>query len=174
MIKKIFGVLKGILTVALLCVLIVVIVQKFSNNKINIGGYYMFTIVSESMAPDYKVGDIIISKKVDAKTLNVGDDITYLGERQELRGIVVTHRIIKKEEKDNKNYFVTKGIANQIEDPEIEASSIYGKVIYKTVILSFISHLMQNVIIYYLIFMSVGVAFSYEFLRAFVLKEKEE
>ena len=37
MIKKIFGVLKGILTVALLCVLIVVIVQKFSNNKINIG-----------------------------------------------------------------------------------------------------------------------------------------
>ena len=76
--------------------------------------------------------------------------------------------------KDNKNYFVTKGIANQIEDPEIEASSIYGKVIYKTVILSFISHLMQNVIIYYLIFMSVGVAFSYEFLRAFVLKEKEE
>ena len=101
MIKKIFGVLKGILTVALLCVLIVVIVQKFSNNKINIGGYYMFTIVSESMAPDYKVGDIIISKKVDAKSLNVGDDITYLGERQELRGIVVTHRIIKKEEKDN-------------------------------------------------------------------------
>ena len=41
MIKKIFGVLKGILTVALLCVLIVVIVQKFSNNKINIGGYYI-------------------------------------------------------------------------------------------------------------------------------------
>ena len=170
MIKKIFGVLKGILTVGLLCMLIVVIVQKFSNNKINIGGYYMFTIVSESMAPDYKVGDIIISKKVDAKSLNVGDD----GERQELRGIVVTHRIIKKEEKDNKNYFVTKGIANQIEDPEIEASSIYGKVIYKTVILSFICHLMQNVIIYYLIFMSVGVAFSYEFLRVFVLKEKEE
>lgn len=33
---------------------------------------------------------------------------------------------------------------------------------------------MQNMIIYYVIFIGVGVAFSYEFLKAFVLKEKEE
>ena len=134
----------------------------------------MFTIASESMVPNYKVGDIIISKKVDTNNLNVGDDITYVGEKGELKGLVITHRIVKKEERDNKEYFTTKGIANQIADPEIQISNIYGKVIYKTKILSFFSRLMQNIIIYYVMFIGVGVAFSYEFLRAFVLKEKEE
>ena len=174
MFKKILGFLRSILTILLLGILVIVIVQRFSNNNINFKGYYMFTIASESMVPHYKVGDIIISKKVDTNNLNVGDDITYVGEKGELKGLVITHRIVKKEERDNKEYFTTKGVANQIEDPEIQISNIYGKVIYKTKILSFFSRLMQNMIIYYVIFIGVGVAFSYEFLKAFVLKEKEE
>lgn len=174
MFKKILGFLRSILTILLLGILVIVIVQRFSNNKINFKGYYMFTIASESMVPDYKVGDIIISKKVDTNNLNVGDDITYVGEKGELKGLVITHRIVKKEKRDNKEYFTPKGIANQIEDPEIQISNIYGKVIYKTKILSFFSRLMQNIIIYYVMFIGVGVAFSYEFLRTFVLKEKEE
>ena len=84
MLKKILGFLRSILTILLLGILVIVIVQRFSNNKINFKGYYMFTIASESMVPDYKVGDIIISKKVDTNNLNVGDDITYVGEKGEL------------------------------------------------------------------------------------------
>ena len=174
MFKKILGFLRSILTILLLGILVIVIDQRFLNIKINFKGYYMFTIASESMVPDYKVGDIIISKKVDTNNLNVGDDITYVGEKGELKGLVITHRIVEKEDRDNKEYFTTKGVANQIEDPEIQISNIYGKVIYKTKILSFFSRLMQNMIIYYVIFIGVGVAFSYEFLKAFVLKEKEE
>lgn len=173
MVKKLVGLLRTIVTILLFVVLVVVIVQKFSNNNISFKGYYMFTIVSNSMTPDYTVGDIIITKNVDTSSLNIGDDITYAGEKGDLKGLTITHRLIKKEESDNKEYFVTKGIANQIEDPKIEASNIYGKVIYKVKSLSFISHLMQNMVIYYVIFIGVGVSFSYEFLRAFVLKDKE-
>lgn len=68
----------------------------------------MFTIASESMVPDYKVGDIIISKKVDTNNLNVGDDITYVGEKGELKGLVITHRIVKKKKGITKNTLLQK------------------------------------------------------------------
>ena len=39
MFKKILGFLRSILTILLLGILVIVIVQRFSNNKINFKGY---------------------------------------------------------------------------------------------------------------------------------------
>ena len=172
--KILFKIIKGIITAFLIVVLLLVIFQKVTNNRLTIGNIYIFEVASESMVPDYKLGDIIIVKKVDANTLKVGDDVTYLGEKSNLSGLTITHRIVSKRVEDNINYFVTKGIANNVEDPEINENNIYGKVVYHTVVFSFVGRLMTNIVVYYILFISVGVGFAYEFITGFIIKDKEE
>ena len=61
--KVLFKILKGIVTVFLLVVLLIVIFQKITNNQLTIGNVYVFQIASNSMKPTYKIGDIIVVKK---------------------------------------------------------------------------------------------------------------
>lgn len=169
--KKLFNILKGIITVILLVLLFVIILQKVSNNKITVFGYHIFTVASESMVPVYQVGDIIISKTINPSEINVGDDVTYLGEESNLKGLIITHRVIEKNEIDGKYYFITKGVANDTQDPKITESNILGKVVYKTVFLSFFGRLMKNIVFYYLSFMIIGVGAFYEFITIFIMKD---
>ena len=172
--KIIFKIVKSIVTAFLCVVLLLVIFQKFTNNKIALGNIYIFQVVSESMLPEYKIGDIIVARKTSPVSLEIGDDVTYLANATDLHGITITHRIINKREDNGKYYFITKGINNTIEDPEITADQIFGKVIYKPILFSFVGRLMTNIVIYYLLFVGVGVAFSYEFITSFFIKNKEE
>lgn len=59
---------------------------------VNIGGYYFFSIKTESMEPAIKKGDIIIGKKYDQTDLNKGDIISFLTVEND-RTIILTHRI---------------------------------------------------------------------------------
>lgn len=173
---KIFlKVIKGIITLFLLVVLVIVAFQKFTNNKVAVGNLYIFQIVSESMLPEYRIGDIIVVKKTKIDNLKIGDDVTYLGSAKNFDGLTITHRIIDiRVDEDGKRYFTTKGMSNFIEDPEISGESIYGKVVYHTVIFSFVGRLMTNIVIYYLLFITVGVSFSYEFISTYLIKKKDE
>ena len=172
--KIIFKIIKSIVTLFLLVVLSIVVLQKISKNTITLGNIYIFQVVSESMLPEYYVGDIIVVKKTDVNNLKIGDDITYLGTSSVVNGLTITHRIVDIEEKDGKKFFVTKGVSNYIEDPVISGENIYGKVIYHTVLFSFVGRLMTNIYIYYFLFISVGVAFSYELITSFFIRDKVE
>jgi len=70
--NKIFKIVKGIINVVLIifCMLFVLVVcmQRFSNNELSFFNYRMFTVASGSMAPKYKVGDVLISKSVPFAT----------------------------------------------------------------------------------------------------------
>lgn len=171
--KTIFKIIKGIITIFLLVVLSLVVFQKVTKNKLVLGNIYVFQVVSESMIPDYKIGDIVVVKKVDPSLLKIGDDVTYVGKESNLTGLTITHRIISTREEGGQYYYVTKGTANEIEDPEITSSDIYGKVIYKTILFSFAGRLMTNIVIYYLLFVSVGVGFAYEIITAFFIKDDD-
>lgn len=172
--KLLLKIIKGVVTAFLLIVLVLVIFQKITKNKITIGNVYIFQVVSGSMVPDYKLGDIIVVKKVNPESLEIGDDVTYLGKSSNLKGLTITHRIVQKEDKDGKYHFITKGIANEAQDPEINEDDIYGKVIYNTKVFSFVGRLMTNAAAYYLLFITVGAVFAYDIITSFVLKEDEE
>ncbi|MBQ1813157.1 MAG: signal peptidase I [Bacilli bacterium] len=172
--KLLLKIIKGVVTAFLLVVLVLVIFQKITKNKITIGNVYIFQVVSGSMVPDYKLGDIIVVKKVNPESLEIGDDVTYLGKSSNLNGLTITHRIVQKEDKDGKYHFITKGIANEAQDPEINEDDIYGKVIYNTKVFSFVGRLMTNAAAYYLLFITVGAIFAYDIITSFVLKEDEE
>lgn len=149
-----------IMVILVILILLVVALQRFSNNTITIGGIRIFNILTGSMEPEYKVGDILVTKEIDAKEIKVGDDITYLGKEGDFVGKIVTHRVkaVIPGENGGEYKFITQGLANDIADPEITAGQIQGKVIYKTVILSFISKIVNNLYsMYFVIFIPMAI-----------------
>ena len=128
-----------VLTVLVLAFVLVVCLQRFSNNEISLFSYRMFTVVSGSMEPEYNIGDVLIAKETKPSDIKVGDDVSYLGNSSTFNGKVVTHRVIKIEKDiEGKYIFHTKGLANLVEDPLVYESQLYGVVKRKDVVLSFI------------------------------------
>lgn len=151
-ILKILGnILYAISFIVIVLILLVVLIQRFSNNNFAIGGIRIFNVASGSMDPKYVVGDILIAKDVPTEEIEIGDTITYLGDKGDFAGRIVTHQVVEKKEENGKIVFITKGIANVLEDPEITEDQVYGKVIYKSIILSFICKLLQNMYAFYFI-----------------------
>lgn len=147
----IITIVKIICIIILFLMILVLALQRFSKNEIAIGGYRIFSVATESMVPEYVVGDVILVKEVDESELQVGDDVSYLGKSSTFAGKVVTHRIVQIDETETGKVFHTKGIANDAEDPTITGDQIYGKVIYKSVILSMLTKLVNNLTAFYIL-----------------------
>ena len=141
--NKIFKIIKGIVNILLLifCLLFVLVVclQRFSNNELSFFDYRLFTVVTGSMEPRYMVGDVLIAKKVAAEDIKVGDSISYLGKKGSFNGKIITHEVVEIEKDAAGKYiYHTKGLTNIVEDPIVEYSQVYGKIVRKSAILSFI------------------------------------
>ena len=144
-------ILKLICAVVLILLIVVLALQRFSNNKIAIGGYRVFSVATGSMIPVYDIGDVLVVKAIDINKLAVGDDITYMGEVDSFAGRIVTHRIVKIEDSENGKVITTKGVANPEEDPTITGDQVFGKVVYKSVIISFFTKLMNDLTKFYIV-----------------------
>ena len=121
--------------------MLMICLQRFSGNKIAIFNIRMFTVASGSMAPKYNVGDVLVSKVVKPEKVKVGDTISYLGMKGELRDKVITHQVMEIEkDSEGKILFHTKGICTDcmIEDPIVYQDQLYGVVVYKFKILSLV------------------------------------
>ena len=149
-IRKIFS---ALITILLVLVFVVIIVQKVSHNRVNLGGYGIYTVATGSMIPEYNIKDLILASKVDVNEINIGDDVVYMGKEGGLSGKIIVHRVIEKNNSFGKTTFITKGISNGLSDPEIDETQILGVVKHKMYILSFCSHVINN--IYGLIFLVV-------------------
>lgn len=168
-----FMITKTITTLLIILIVSIIFVQRISNNKVTIGGYGMFTVLTESMTPKYKVGDMLLAKKVDPDTIKVGDDIVYQGEVDSYANKIITHQVIKIEKKDGTKIYHTKGIANILEDPEITEKQIYGKIIYKSKILSLLSKIINNTYgFYFIVFIPFAIMVFMEFIDIIHDKEK--
>ena len=176
--KKFFGIIttiiKIICIIALILLIAVLSLQRFSNNEIAGGGFRIFNVATGSIVPKHNVGDVLIIKEVDTNTLEIGDDITYLGEVGTFKNRVVTHQIVRIEETVGGRIFYTKGIANDTEDPQITADQIYGKVMYKCVIISLLTKLMNNLTAFYIIIFIPFALLIFLQLKDYIADKKEE
>lgn len=173
-IKFLIKFIKVVVWIFVLLVIFVILVQRIFNNQVSIGSYRMFTVVTGSMEPVYNVGDVVISKEVDPSTIKKGDDVVYLGEKDDFKDKIVTHRVIKIEKKEGDYYFTTKGVANEYSDPVISSDQIYGKVVYRPVVLSFLSGILNTRLGFYLlIFVPVAFLIFLEILDYIKRKEGE-
>ncbi len=174
--KIIGNILYYLLVIFIVLILLVVILQRVTKNNASIGGIRIFNIVTESMVPEYKVGDILISKSTSLDKIKVGDDIVYLGNKDTFTGKVVTHRVIDIEKNEDGTYlFHTKGIANTAEDPVVSGSQVYGVIIYKTVILSLISKIINNLYgFYFLIFTPLTILIVVKIIKIYQERKYDE
>jgi len=148
--KIVFKGLKIFCYVLFVCFIISVCLQRFSKNEISIFNYRMFTVASGSMEPKYKIGDVLFSKDVDASKVKVGDAITYLGKTGDVANKVITHEVVKiDKDKDGKYIFHTKGLTNLVEDPIVYEEQLYGVVIHKAVLLSFVYKIISSPVGFY-------------------------
>ena len=158
-VKLIGNILYTLMFLIVVLMLVIVIMQRTTNNSLTLGGFRMFSVATGSMVPVYNVGDILISKEIDAEDIKVGDDLVYQGKQGTFAGKVVTHRVNSIEKLEDGNYkIITQGVANNAADPEIDQTQVYGKIICKLHILSFLGKLVRNVyMFYFLIFVPVGI-----------------
>lgn len=169
------NILYAILFIIVVCMLILVVLQKTSNNSLSIGGYRIFQIATESMKPKYNVGDILISKEIEKSELKVGDAIVYKGLVGSFKDKFVTHEIQSIEKQENGTYkIITKGIANIQEDPEITSDQVYGKIVYKVQTLSWLSKKISNIyVFYFLVFVPIGIII-YRKIRVLIKEDDED
>ena len=86
--------------------------------------YKLIAIASNSMHPTYSRGDAVIYEKINPENIEIGDILVFTKE-----GKVITHRVIKKQYKNNSYHFNTKGDNNDSQDAfTIEEASVLGKV----------------------------------------------
>ena len=172
--KIVLAVVRVLIGIAFALFILVVCLQRFSDNKLSFFNFRMFTVVSQSMTPKYDIGDVLISKETDPSKIEEGDVISYLGSAGDFSGKVITHRVIASEKReDGKYYFRTKGDANIVEDPIVVEDQLYGVVVYKSVILSLVYRIVGTKVGFYL-FIIIPILFIIGSEMITTLLEKEE
>lgn len=173
--KVIGNILYTLLFILVILMLVVVILQRVTDNSVALGGYRLFTVATGSMVPKYEVGNILISKEIAPSEIQLEDDVVYKGKEGSFKDRVVTHQVINIREEEGKYKFITKGIANIEEDPEISEEQIYGKIIYKVKSLSYISQMISNIyVFYFVIFIPIALLIFKQIRNIALSREDDE
>ena len=121
----------------LLLILAVLLAVYFGDLFLNVktGNYNVpifngYVIVSPSMVPTINIKDAIVVKRINDDHYNVGDIISFYSTEYDNNGMVVTHRVIRKNNvSSHLSNYVTKGDNNSNPDrTSVSTSNIYGKV----------------------------------------------
>ena len=182
-VKKIFSRIMTVFSavIFLFGLFVFVSVLSASAGKVpNVLGYSFLQVQSGSMEPEFHVGTIVITKKVDPAELKVGDIISFYSVEKDIRGKVNSHRIAEiTTNMVGTPEFVTKGDANPCNDQStVSPVNLIGKVVYNlgTVSGSMLSVLRNPKVIFIfivlpLLFITVGEAFN---LATLIYESKEE
>ena len=126
----------------------------------NFLGIKTYVIISGSMQPELKIGDIVVVKKITQEELKVGDIISFRHGQS-----VITHRISRIIEEDGERKYITKGDFNNAEDSEsVTYNNIEGKVIRSVPQFGKIALMLQDkiVIIFLIIVLYIYLVYSGE------------
>lgn len=127
------GVVLCIILIPILIINCTLIIKSYTNKDEvpSVGGVFPMIILTDSMAPEFESGDLIVCKTADAKDVKVGDIICFYDPAGN-GTTTVTHRVTKiTKDKDNHLAWETKGDANNTEDLRIvPAKNLVG--IYQT------------------------------------------
>ena len=93
-------------------------------------GIRPFAVRTDSMAPFFEAGDLVIDRLPDYEAIQVGDVITFWtvinGQK-----VLNTHRVVEVEDYENYRYFYTKGDNNPVADADgVHQRDVVG--VYKT------------------------------------------
>ena len=138
-------------------------------------GYRYYIVVTNSMAPTYNVGDIVLVRSVSSNDIQVGDVITFNPAHS--GDAYLTHRVTKKYD----DYLMTgvtclktKGDNNKTEDSFlIEESRVIGKVRFGIPVMGYIIKFIQ-LKWYYVIGLVVSIIIFFKTLSRYLTVAKTE
>ena len=136
-----------------------------------------YVIVSPSMVPTIKINDAIVIKRVDNDGYKIGDIITFTSSDINYKNLMVTHRIVNKENISYKNsVYTTKGDNNLRVDPSsVQTNAIHGRVLFKIPKVGYIKDFFSKPINYFLCLLIPAIIFIlYDVLRIFIMMYKKK
>ena len=120
-----------------------VVVQLVNRGYVSLFGHSYFRVITGSMEPEIKVGELIHTKNVDMYELEEGDIVSFKSMSTGSYGAIITHRIVGISNGNDGVLLLTKGDANLSADGEYVTSDNYiGKVVWRSGDDSFAADLM--------------------------------
>ena len=123
-VHKILTVIGTVLCIILIPILIInctLIIKSYTNKDTvpSIGSFFPMIVLTESMYPEIRAGDLIICRQTDAEKIQVGDVICFFDPSGNGTS-TVTHRVMEITTDENGGLaWVTKGDANNAEDQAV-------------------------------------------------------
>lgn len=132
--SKVISSIVSLFLVAAICFCLFVVIQVLSKGHVSLGGNSFFKVVTGSMEPAIAVGDLILTKKVDIGTIEVGDIISFRSKSPQMIGRIITHRVVDITYDEHGNILLTtKGDANLSMDAYyVSEQNIIGKVVWQS------------------------------------------
>lgn len=156
-------------TVSTILVTVLVVCSMFLVGS-RLLGYQVFTVISGSMEPQFKVGDLIYVKEVDPNKIEVGTPITFVL-NEDL--VVATHRVVEVD-KENKHFY-TKGDANDTTDASpVHFNNVIGVPRFSIPYMGYVSDFIQNPPGMYITIAGGILLVIFAFLPDFINRKKEE
>lgn len=109
---------------------VLVLIMPPNRTGATVGGYQLLAVVSGSMSPAIRTGDLIAVRPADPHTIEAGDIITYRA--HDTPAQLITHRVIAVTAGESAPVFTTKGDANPVPDRlPVAAAQVVGRVHYR-------------------------------------------
>lgn len=107
-------------------------------------GSQPYTVLTNSMAPKYPPGTLMIVKPSDFGSLGLGDVITY--QLKSGKPEVITHRIVSVgTNQEGDRTFITRGDNNSVEDEApVQEVQVRGKLLYAVPYVGWVSNWMES------------------------------
>ena len=162
-IRKIWNVVSTFFVVLIVCFAVFLMGSRLL-------GYQVFTVISGSMEPQFKVGDLLYVKEVDPNKIEVGTPITFVL-NEDL--VVATHRVVEVD-KENKHFY-TKGDANDTADASpVHFNNVIGVPRFSIPYLGYVSDFIQNPPGMYITIAGGILLMLFAFLPDFINRKKKE
>ena len=124
---RIFGnVLTALLLIIMVTMSLFLIQSRLGGGTPAVAGYRMYVVMSGSMSPAFDTGSLVFVKQTEPLSIAEGDIITYSSATDSER--LTTHRVVGINRENGLN-FVTRGDANNVNDPNmVAAGNLVGMV----------------------------------------------
>lgn len=100
--------------------------SKLRGGPPEVAGFQMYVVLSGSMKPAFDTGSLAFVRRTDPENIVPGDIITY---RSTGSAMLTTHRVVEVRHDGGAVSFITRGDANNINDPNpVPAANLVGRV----------------------------------------------
>ena len=133
MVRKVINIISTVILVILIAVVVFLFIIRASGKTPSIFGYQIMRVTTGSMEPTLMVGDVIMVKETDPADIHKDDIISYESIQGELKGQIITHRVVEEPARVEATYFIqTQGdVEGAALDPRITDKQVKGKYLYK-------------------------------------------